>query len=156
MIASPILHFEFFYRAGEFRRAYETLPNSGRPPEWAKYLLFYHAMELALKAYLIQRGVSEEDLKDEFRHDINKLVDEAVKRGLTLPPGSQEMIADVGGQPPDSGTVPAHLKIRYPSGGPIYSLEQFEPYMEHLFTAVANTFGLVESKGNDRNRNSHA
>jgi hypothetical protein len=111
-------------------RAYEILPNSGRPPEWAKYLLFYHAIELALKAYLIQRGVSEEDLKYEFGHDIKKLVDEAVKRGLTLPPGSQEMIADVGGQPPDSGTVPAHLGIRYPPSGPVYSLGQFEPYMD--------------------------
>src|SRR5262245_29481010 len=71
MITSPILHFEFFDRARQFRRAYEILPNIGRPPEWAKYLLFYHAMELALKAYLIQRGVSEKKLASyEFGHDI--------------------------------------------------------------------------------------
>jgi len=138
MITSPILHFEFFDRARQFRRAYEILPNIGRPPEWAKYLLFYHAMELALKAYLIQQGVSEEDLKKEFGHDIKKLVGEAVNRGLTLPYGSQEMIADLGGQPPDLGTVPAHLKLRYPPDGPVYSLGQFGPYMQHLFTAVAN------------------
>jgi hypothetical protein len=143
MIASPILHFDFFDRAGEFRCAYETLPNIGRPPEWAKYLLFYHAMELALKAYLIQRGVSEKKLASyEFGHDIKKLVDEAVNRGLILPNGSQEMIADLGGQPPDSGTVPANLRIRYPPSGPVYSLGQFEPYMEHLFKAVANALGL--------------
>src|SRR5215510_13954054 len=124
MITSPILHFEFFHRARQFRRAYEILPNIGRPPEWAKYLLFYHAMELALKAYLIQQGVSEEVLKDKFGHDIEKLVNEAVNRGLTLPHGSQgmtanlggqpteKMIADLGGQPPPGlGTVPAHLRL---------------------------------------------
>ena len=144
MIASPILHFEFFDRATEFRRGYKTLPNSGRPPEWARYLLFYHAMELALKAYLIQQGVSEEDLKYEFGHDTKKLVNEAVNRGLPLPYGSQDMIAGLSEQPPTASLrpVPTHLKIRYPSGGPVYSLGQFQPYMQHLFTAVANAFGL--------------
>jgi hypothetical protein len=99
MIASPILHIEFFDRARQFRRAYETLPNSGQPPEWAKYLLFYHAMELALKAYLIRQGDSEKDLKDKFGHDIKKLVHEAVNCGLTLPHGSQEMIAGLSVRP---------------------------------------------------------
>jgi hypothetical protein len=70
-MSTPILHIEFFDRAEQFRRAYARLPNSGQPPEWAKYLLFYHAMELALKAYLIQQGVSEKDLK--FGHDIKSL-----------------------------------------------------------------------------------
>jgi hypothetical protein len=49
-------------------------------------------MELALKAYLIQCGVSEKDLKDEGGHDLKNLVDEAVNRGLSLPAGSKEMI----------------------------------------------------------------
>ena len=98
-MSTPILHFDFFDRANQFRRAYRVLPNIGQPPEWPKYLLFYHAMELALKAYLIQQGVSEQVLKDEFGHDIKKLVDEAVKRGLPLPYGSQEMIAGLGGAP---------------------------------------------------------
>jgi hypothetical protein len=135
------MHFEFFDLARQFRHAYETLPNSGHPPEWPKYLLFYHAMELALKAYLIARGVSEQDLKNRpFGHNIKKLVDEAVDRGLTLPPGSRDMIADLGGQPPGPpglDTVAAHLRIRYPGGGQVFSLGQFEPYMQHLFTAVA-------------------
>jgi hypothetical protein len=49
-------------------------------------------MELALKAYLIQCGVSEKDLKDEYGHDLKKLVNEAVNRGLSLPAGSKELI----------------------------------------------------------------
>ena len=142
-MTTPILQIEFFDRATEFRRGYKTLPNSGRPPEWARYLLFYHAMELALKAYLIQQGVSENDLKNKFRHNIKRLVNEAVNRGLPLPYGSQDMIAGLSEQPPTAslGTVPTHLRIRYPPGGPVYSLGQFEPYMDHLFTAVASALG---------------
>jgi hypothetical protein len=56
-----VLHIEFFDRANEFRDGYKRLPVIGRPPEWAKYLLFYHAIELALKAYLIQQGISDPD-----------------------------------------------------------------------------------------------
>jgi hypothetical protein len=141
-MTTPTLHIDFFDRANQFRYAYQTLPNSGRPPEWAKYLLFYHAMELALKAYLLQQGISEKDLKDNFGHDIKMLVDEAVKRGLSLQHGSQEMIADIGGQPPTAIAIPPHLKTRYPPDGPVYSLGQFGPCMEHLFKAVADAFGM--------------
>jgi hypothetical protein len=76
----------FFHRAGL------APTRSCRPPDWPKYLLLYDAMELALKAYLIQCGVSEKDLKDEGGHDLKNLVDEAVNRGLSLPAGSKEMI----------------------------------------------------------------
>src|SRR5262249_21143870 len=45
-------------------------------------------------------------------------LDEAVDRGLTLSPGSQKAIADLGEQPQQVGTVQhtvaAHLRIRYP------------------------------------------
>jgi hypothetical protein len=124
---------DFFYLAREFRCAYETLPDSGHPPEWPKYVLFYHAIELALKAYLISKGVSEAVLSARpFGHDITELVDEAVSRGLTLPPGTQKAIADLGHQPQQLGsveyTVAAHLRIRYPRGGPVYwPLKQFDP-----------------------------
>jgi hypothetical protein len=144
LMTTPILHIEFFDRANQFRHAYRTLPNSGQLPEWPKYVLFYHAMELALKAYLIQRGVSEKDLKVKFGHDIKKLVHEAVNRGLSLPQGSKEMIAELGGRPPTASqaTVPPHLRIRYPLDAQVYSLGQFEPYMVHLFTAVASALGM--------------
>jgi hypothetical protein len=141
------MHFEFFHLAMEFRAAYETLPDSGHPPEWPKYVLFYHAMELVLKAYLIAKGIDEQVLRyPPFGHDIKKLVDEAVDRGLILPTCSHEAIAALGEQPQQLGTVQytvaAHLRIRYPLGGPVYSLEQFRPHMEHLFTAVGTAFGL--------------
>jgi hypothetical protein len=135
------MHIEFFYLAMEFRHAYETLPDSGHTPEWPKYVLFYHAMELALKAYLVQQGVSEQVLRNPpFGHNIKKLVNKAVRHGLTLPPDSQKAIADLGEQPP--GPIPAHLRIRYPLGGPVYTLEAFHPHIEHLFTAVGAAFGI--------------
>jgi hypothetical protein len=83
-MTSPTLHIEFFFRANQFRRAYMKLPLDSEPPDWPKYVLFYHAIELALKAYLIQCGVSVEELRDEYRHDLKKLVNDAVKRGLSL------------------------------------------------------------------------
>jgi hypothetical protein len=143
-MTTPMLHTEFFNRAQQFRRAYRILPNSGQPPEWAKYSLFYHAMELALKPYLIQKGISEKDLKDNFGHDMKRLVDEAVKRGLSLPYGSQEMIADLGGAPRkgSQAVIAPHLRIRYPLDASVYSLRQFEPYMDQLFRAVANALGM--------------
>jgi hypothetical protein len=146
-MASPTLDMEFFDRARQFRRAYQTLKKSGQPsqpPEWPKYSLFYHAMELALKAYLIQQGVSAGDLKNKFGHDIKKLVDEAVNRGLSLPYGSKEMIADLGGGPSTKGqgVVPPHLRIRYPLDASVYSLGQFEPCMAHVFAAVASALGV--------------
>jgi hypothetical protein len=133
MNASPILHIDFLRRADEFRDAYRRLPSGNRPPpDWAKYLLFYHALELALKAYLIQRGMTERQLGSKhFGHDLKLLVDEAVKRGLSLPHGCRDMIAALSEQNP-SNSVPTHLLIRYPPHGPVYVLGQFEPYLDQL------------------------
>ena len=113
VMASPTLPLEYFFRAGQFRRAYEKPPPDREPPDWPKYLLFYRAIELALKSYLIACRISADDLKDEFRHDLKKLVNEAVDRGLSLPQGSKEMIAEVGGRPPQQIRPPGHLTYGY-------------------------------------------
>jgi len=143
-MASPTLHLEYFFRAGQFRRAYEKLPPDREPPDWPKYLLFHHAIELALKAYLLQCGVSEDDLKYEYGHDLKELENDAVERGLSLPQGSKEMIAEVGGRPPtaNQAAVPPHLRIRYPLDNAVFSLGQFDPYIEHVFKAVARALGM--------------
>jgi hypothetical protein len=46
--------------------------------------LLCHCLELALKAYLLAKGVSEEDLKRHFGHKLAKLLDAAIEHGLTL------------------------------------------------------------------------
>ena len=145
VMASPTLHLEFFFRAGQFRRAYGKLPLDSEPPDWPKYLLIFHAIELALKAYLIQCGVSEKDLKDEFGHNLKKLVDEAVKLGLSLPPETREMIGELGGRTLKAGeaAVLPHLRIRYPIDSGVYSLWQFDTHIEHVFKAVARALGMT-------------
>ena len=88
-------------RAKESRHAYQRLPNSGQPPEWPKYVLLYHAVEMVLKAYLLRQGISEKILgSKEFGHDLKKLLNEAVTRGLTLPHDTQERLAALGGSLP--------------------------------------------------------
>src|SRR3990172_4880381 len=47
------------------------------------YFLYCRALELALKAYLLARGMSKADLKSKFGHDLCKVLAEAKKRGLT-------------------------------------------------------------------------
>lgn len=50
-----------------------------------EYILTFHAIELGLKAFLIKCWLSEEELrKKKFGHDLDRLYDEAVKRGLSL------------------------------------------------------------------------
>lgn len=140
-----VMDYEFFMRAKEFRRAYERLPNSGQPPEWPKYVLLYHAVELALKAYLLRQGMSEEVLRSKkFGHNLKKLLKEAVRRGLTLSHGSQEMLEGLGGQPPDlpGSTLAAHIRIRYPGSVAVFSLGQFAGAIEHLFTAMVEQAGF--------------
>jgi hypothetical protein len=66
-------------------RPYEKLPPDREPPDWPKYLLLYDAIELALKAYLIQCGVSEKDLKDEYGQPFLKPVARAALSGALRP-----------------------------------------------------------------------
>jgi hypothetical protein len=53
------------------------------PVQEPQYVLYAHAMELSLKAYLRQVGVSTAKLSSRsFGHDIGRLYDEALARGL--------------------------------------------------------------------------
>ena len=73
---------EFLDRAQQYRTSYKQTPNLNRPPEWPKYSLLYLAVELVLKAYLLQQGISRKTLASKkFGHDTKLLVDEAVRLG---------------------------------------------------------------------------
>jgi HEPN domain-containing protein len=43
----------------------------------AQYILSFHALELALKSYLAQKGLSGKKLKDKYGHDLEKLYKKA-------------------------------------------------------------------------------
>jgi hypothetical protein len=54
------------------------------PDSTAQHILVLHAIELALKGYLVHTGLTEKELKKKFSHDLEKLFAEARKRGLTV------------------------------------------------------------------------
>ena len=53
--ATPIPRFDFLERAEEFLQAYKKLERQGLF-DWARYLLIGHAVEVALKAFLLPQG----------------------------------------------------------------------------------------------------
>jgi hypothetical protein len=46
------------------------------------YMLYFHAAELALKAFLAFKNEKTERLKNKWRHNLKKMHDEAISRGL--------------------------------------------------------------------------
>jgi hypothetical protein len=70
---------EFF---GAARASVNSEQFAIRPTYWE----ISHAIELALKAFLLSKGVTEEELmKKSVRHNLERLVDMAIKRDLALP-----------------------------------------------------------------------
>ena len=49
-----------------------------------QYVLTFHALELALKSFLAGRGLSDVELRNKYRHDLDKLYEEACNQGLQL------------------------------------------------------------------------
>jgi hypothetical protein len=93
-----------------------------------------HAIELALKAYLAKLGATPEQLRQlERRHNLDRLVDEAVKKGLRLTPETQQRI---------KALAEAHRKFwhRYPRDDgkiEVFVIEQFIPAVHELINAVS-------------------
>lgn len=65
----------------------ETHPAS--PMEF----LYWHAIELFLKAFLQADGLSEDDLRFKFGHKVLDLAQECVRRGLPLSPHALDVIS---------------------------------------------------------------
>ena len=59
--------------------------NTGRSDNSGQYILTFQAIELGLKAFLMKRGMKEKVLRSRpYGHDLLKLYDAAVQRGLSL------------------------------------------------------------------------
>jgi hypothetical protein len=124
----PVLSFDLYERAVEFRDAYKALPKADPPPDWPRYFLFCHAIELVLMAYLVQRGITLAELKGDFGHDLTLLFDKATDLGLR--PSNPETRSHI------QALTEAHKKHwpRYPPvTGPVFLIEHFEPIAEDLF-----------------------
>lgn len=61
-----------------------------------RQILAFHALELALKAYLAKHGFTRDTLrKKPYVHDLDRLYSDAVSHGLSLPPRSKELIGAI-------------------------------------------------------------
>ena len=127
---NPFTAFEYLDFADQFYNAFHELAE--RPPQlsWPRYFLLCHSIELALKAYLAKFGATVEQLKCDFGHKLDELVDEAVKQGLPLTTTTQEAIKHLNKAHTD-------FRHRYPGEGPVYIIEQFIPAADELLNAVS-------------------
>jgi hypothetical protein len=126
-----ILHpFEWFDRAKEVLWTYYNAPST-KPPYWPRYFLLCHAVELVLKAYI---GLHRDLTKDDFIHDLKKLLDEAINLGLRISPLARHELELLN---------EAHTKYwpRYPNANRVFVIEHFEQHVDGLFKAVRRAFG---------------
>ena len=82
---TPIPSGDFMEIAEQYWQAYRDLPvpTNRFAIYWPQYLLMGHAVEMALKAFLLSRTVSLADLRSKS-HRLGKLRKMATKRGLSL------------------------------------------------------------------------
>jgi hypothetical protein len=124
-------------RATEFTVAYGVLTVPRRPqgpPDWPRYFLLSHSIELALKAFLAARGKSSKELRKEFGYDLNKLLKEAIKCGLVIGPEARKDIALL-------EKAHNHHWARYPKedSAPVVAIEEFERTAFELLEQVRKT-----------------
>ena len=126
-----LLPLDFLELADEFLWTYHRAPPT-RPPYWPRYFLLCHAIELALKAYLALYGFTQDELQNEFRHNLEKLLDKAVELGLQINQSAQNEIKLLN---------EAHTKHwpRYPREDEksAFIISHFEPSVDELFGAVS-------------------
>lgn len=62
----------------------EQLEKNGMSNLTPEYILTLHAIELGLKAFLAKQGLTAEQLRKKYGHDLVRLYGEAKKHGLSL------------------------------------------------------------------------
>jgi HEPN domain len=127
---NPFTAFDYLDYAIQFHNAFHELKQQPPPLSWPRYFLLCHSIELALKAYLAKLGVTPEQLQYDFGHKLDKLVGEAVDKGLHLKTETNDAIKALND---------AHIEYRhrYPGEGPVYIIEQFIPAAHELLNAVS-------------------
>lgn len=64
-------------------------------PDSVVYYLYYHAIELYLKSYLLAQGVSLEDIEKKYRHHTRKIANKAKTFGLKLTEVDEQVITQM-------------------------------------------------------------
>jgi hypothetical protein len=83
-----------------------------------------------LKAFLAKLGATPEQLKYDFGHKLDELVNDAVEKGLSLTTKTQDGIKAL-------NKAHTEFRHRYPGEGPVYTIEQFIPAARELLNAVS-------------------
>jgi len=137
-LPQQVLSDGFLRLALQYRRAYYNLSVT-QPLSWPRYFLFCHSIELLLKGYLVATvGLTQQQLKDKYGHDLGELLTEAVKLGLPLDPAAKDELTIL---------TDAHTKFwpRYPmeTAVPVAIIDrqQFEPDARELFSLVFSKLG---------------
>ncbi len=131
--ANPHAAFEFLQMAEQFFGGYKLIPDR-HPMDFAKYFLFCHAIEVALKAYLIKTGDSVDDVKSKYGHDLVRLLRSCRKRGLAITDRDVAWLSSLG--EPHKRYWARYPKEDWSQGG-IPTVPQFEAEGLKLLDAVA-------------------
>lgn len=101
---------DLLVRTREYFDAFIQLGTQGeRAHLFARYFLFFHALELLLKAYLASKGISKRDLRTKYGHQIEVAYNKALDLGM--PPMSDiKLIAH------NLDIMNSKQDFRYPSG----------------------------------------
>jgi hypothetical protein len=130
----------FLVRGRQFRRvAMGLVDMEGPEPNWPKYFLLTHAIELAIKAYIISRedaGAPAPSTNPPANHDLVGLYDYAVLYGLKR---SALITKDL---PHISELHQIHY-ARYPQANakPVAMISQYDDLADDLFSEVAKAIG---------------
>jgi hypothetical protein len=127
-------------RGRQFRRvAMGLVDMDGAEPTWPKYFLLTHAIELAIKAYIVSRedaAVAAPTKKTPANHDLVGLYDYAVLYGLTPSPLVTNNLPHI------SDLHQIHY-ARYPQEKvkPVAMISEFDDLADELFESIAKAIG---------------
>jgi hypothetical protein len=134
-----LIAIQYLHHAMNFFNAAQQL-RATHPLQWPKYFLLCHAIEVGLKAHLIGKGATPEDMKKQFGHKLWDLLDKAKGQDLQISDHDIQSLKLL---------HEAHTKYwpRYPKedSTPIFVIDQFvEPIRRLLDTvSVSTTRGTI-------------
>jgi hypothetical protein len=144
-LPAPFEAQRYMARARQFRRvAIPLVDMDGPEPNWPKYFLLTHAIELALKGFLIfceDHGLPEPPGPPPGNHDLVGLYERAVAFGL-------ERNSVVTGELPHIGDLHKIHYARYPQAitKPVALISQYDDMADRLFADVAKAISLGPKK----------
>ena len=137
-LPSSLVVQRFLIRARQYRAQAILLADmEGFEPNWPKYFLLTHAIELAINAFLVFEPGTRGGSKKPENHDLMELYEEAVRRGLKC---DALVLKDL----PHLSELHKLHYARYPriEAKPVALISQFDDMVEQLFADVRQALGV--------------